>query len=142
PLSVAAVDPLTDDAAAITFDVPDGLADAFAFKAGQSLTIQRGAQRRSYSICVPPGHAPRIGVREVPGGAVSGWLVRGGRPGDVVDVQPPSGTFTPGPTVTGHHMLISAGSGITPVLSIASSLLLAGARVTLVYGNRRADTVM
>ncbi len=142
PLTVAAVDPLTDDAAAITFDVPATLRDTFAFRPGQSLTLQRGLERRSYSICVPPGRAPRIGVREVSGGAVSGWLVRGVRPGDVVDVQPPSGTFTPGPAATGHHVLVAAGSGITPVLSIAWSLLLAGARVTLIYGNRRADTVM
>ena len=142
PLTVAAVEPLTDDAAAITFTVPDALAGEFAFKPGQSLTLRRNDERRSYSICVPPGRAPRIGVREVPGGAVSGWLVRGVRPGDVVDVQPPSGTFTPGPSPAGHHVLIAAGSGITPVLSIAWSLLLAGARVTLIYGNRRADTVM
>ena len=141
PLTVAAVDPLTDDAAAITFDVPDGMAETFAFKPGQSLTVQRGAERRSYSICVPPGRAPRIGVREVPGGLISGWLVRGVRPGDVVDVQPPAGTFTPDVSA-GEHVLVAAGSGITPVLSIASSLLLAGARVTLIYGNRRADTVM
>ncbi len=142
PLTVAAVDPLTDDAAAITFDVPGSLRDAFAFKPGQSLTIRRGSERRSYSICVPPGRAPRIGVREVAGGAVSGWLVREVRPGDVVDVQPPAGTFTPGSRAGGQHVLIAAGSGITPVLSIAWSLLIGGARVTLVYGNRRAGTVM
>jgi len=142
PLTVAAVDPLTDDAAAITFEVPDGIAGEFAFKPGQSLTVQRGTERRSYSICVPPGSPPRIGVREVAGGLVSSWLVREVRPGDVVDVQPPAGTFTPGASAVGEHVLVAAGSGITPVLSIASSLLTAGARVTLIYGNRRADTVM
>jgi ring-1,2-phenylacetyl-CoA epoxidase subunit PaaE len=142
PLTVAAVEPLTGDAAAITFCVPDALRDAFAFKPGQSLTVQRGSERRSYSICVPPGRPPRIGVREVPGGAVSRWLVREVRPGDVVGVQPPAGTFTPGSPAGGRHVLIAAGSGITPVLSIAWSLLIGGARVTLIYGNRRADTVM
>jgi ring-1,2-phenylacetyl-CoA epoxidase subunit PaaE len=142
PLTVTAVDRLTDDAAAITFAVPSSLRDLFAFRPGQWLTVRRGSQRRSYSICAPAGSAPRIGVREVPDGAVSGWLVRRVRPGDVVSVQPPSGTFTPDLSAAGHHVLIAAGSGITPVLSIASSLLAAGSRVALVYGNRRAGTVM
>ena len=142
PLTVSAVDPLTADAAALTFAVPAGLREVFAFKPGQSLTVRRGQERRSYSICVPPGRAPRIGVREVPGGAVSGWLVRDVRRGDLVEVQPPSGTFTPNMTASGEHVLIAAGSGITPVLSIAAALLQAGSRVTLLYGNRRADTVM
>ena len=142
PLTVAAVDPLTDDAAAVTFDVPAGLAETFAFAPGQSVTVRRGDDRRSYSICAPAGRPPRIGVREVAGGAVSGWLVREVRPGDVIDVQAPAGSFTPDLSVPGHHVLIAAGSGITPVLSIAASLLAAGSRVTLLYGNRRADSVM
>ncbi|HEX8008064.1 MAG TPA: 2Fe-2S iron-sulfur cluster-binding protein [Trebonia sp.] len=142
PLTVAAVDRLTDDAAAITFSVPEPLRGTFAHLPGQSLTVRRGSQRRSYSICAPAGAAPRIGVREVPGGAISGWLVRQVRPGDVIDVQPPSGTFTPDLSAAGRHVLIAAGSGITPVLSIASSLLAAGSGVTLLYGNRRASTVM
>ena len=75
-LRVARVDPLTDDSAAVTFDVPPGLAERFAFAPGQSLTVRRGVERRSYSICAAKGRAPRIGVREVAGGAVSGWLVR------------------------------------------------------------------
>jgi ring-1,2-phenylacetyl-CoA epoxidase subunit PaaE len=83
-------------------------------------------------------------VREVAGGAVSGWLVRGVRPGDLVDVQPPSGSFTPDLDVPGRHFLIAAGSGITPVLSIAGSVLAASDKssVTLLYGNRRTDSVM
>src|SRR5487761_1712364 len=123
PLTVAAVEPLTDDAAAVTFDVPAGLRDTFAFAPGQSLTIRRGDERRSYSICAVAGRAPRIGVREVPGGAVSGWLVHQVRPGDVIEVQVPSGSFTPDLDVPGQHVLIAAGSGITPVLSIAASVL-------------------
>ena len=142
PLTVLAVDRLTADAAALTFAVPPDLRQTFAFSPGQSLTVRRGDERRSYSICVPPGSAPRIGVREVPDGCVSGWLVRGTRPGDTIEVQPPSGAFTPDLAVRGQHVLIAAGSGITPVLSIAAALLAAGAEVTLLYGNRRADTVM
>jgi ring-1,2-phenylacetyl-CoA epoxidase subunit PaaE len=144
PLTVAAVDPLTDDAVAVTFETPAALRGTFRFAPGQSLTIRRGAERRSYSICAPAGHPLRIGVREVAGGALSGWLVRQVRPGDVIDVQPPAGSFTPDLSEPGHHVLIAAGSGITPVLSIAASVLQGRphAAVTLVYGNRRAASVM
>ncbi len=144
PLLVARVDPLTGDSAAVTFEVPPGLADRFAFAPGQSVTIRRGDERRSYSICAVAGHPPRIGVREVTGGAVSGWLVHQVRAGDVIDVQAPSGSFTPDLDTPGHHVLIAAGSGITPVLSIAGSVLAAQAKssVTLLYGNRRSDSVM
>ncbi len=144
PLTVARVDRLTEDSAAVTFAVPDDLHDVFAFAPGQSLTIRRGDERRSYSICAPSGRAPRIGVREVAGGAVSGWLVHRLRAGDVLDVQAPSGSFTPELARPGRHVLIGAGSGITPLLSIAGSVLEAHdtSTVTLIYGNRRSDTVM
>jgi ring-1,2-phenylacetyl-CoA epoxidase subunit PaaE len=143
-LTVKRVEPLTDDSAAITFSVPGDLAGVFAFAAGQSLTVRRGEERRSYSICAPAGAAPRIGVREVAGGAVSGWLVHAVKPGDTLEVQAPSGTFTPDLAVPGRHVLIAAGSGITPMMSIAASVLAADDKstVTLLYGNRRSDTVM
>jgi ring-1,2-phenylacetyl-CoA epoxidase subunit PaaE len=143
-LTVKHVDPLTDDSAAITFKVPADLTADFAFKPGQSLTVRRGDERRSYSICAPAGAAPRIGVREVADGAVSGWLVRTVKPGDTLDVQMPSGTFTPDLSVPGRHVLIAAGSGITPMMSIAASVRASDDKsaVTLIYGNRRSDTVM
>ena len=147
-LTVSRVDSLTDDAAAVTFAVPGELAGLFEFAPGQSLTVRRVIdgrdERRSYSICAPAGNAPRIGVRAVPGGAVSGWLVHDVRAGDVLEVQAPSGRFTPDLTSGAQHVLIAAGSGITPELSIAASLLAArdDTTVTLLYGNRRAKTVM
>jgi ferredoxin-NADP reductase/lipopolysaccharide export system protein LptA len=43
----------------------------------------------------------------------------------------------------GRHVMIAAGSGITPILSIAASLLVdERSHVTVLYGNRRTDTVM
>ncbi|ORB72570.1 1,2-phenylacetyl-CoA epoxidase subunit PaaE [Mycobacterium scrofulaceum] len=144
---VAEVQRLCADAAAISFTVPDEYAAEFAFAPGQSVVVRRTIdgteQRRTYSICSPAGDRPRIGVREVPGGAVSSWLVRRISPGDQVEVQPPSGNFTADPATAGHHVVIAAGSGITPVLSIAASVLThPDSRVTLLYGNRRAGTVM
>ena len=143
PLRVAAVERLCDDAVAVTFDVPPELAGRYAFRPGQSLTVRRGDERRTYSICAPAGAPPRIGVREVPGGLISSWLVHQVRPGDEVEVAPPSGTFTPDLDTPGHHVLVAAGSGITPVLSIAASLLRnPEVQVSVLYGNRRANTVM
>lgn len=146
-LAVADVERLTDDAVAVTFDVPDDLRDVFDFQAGQSLTLRRvvdGAEhRRTYSICAPVGARPRIGVREIPGGLFSGWLVHQVRPGDRVEVQPPSGSFRADPAAGGRHLCIAAGSGITPMLSIASSLLgNPDTALTLIYGNRTTTSVM
>ncbi|HEY4006776.1 MAG TPA: 1,2-phenylacetyl-CoA epoxidase subunit PaaE [Pseudonocardia sp.] len=148
PLRVAEVQRLCADAVAVTFEVPDELRAEFAFRPGQYLTLRRlregVEERRSYSICAPAGAAPRVGVRRIDGGLFSEWLVHEAKPGDQVEVGPPSGSFTPELTAGAHHGLVAAGSGITPVLSIAASVLAAhpDTRVTLLYGNRRADTVM
>ncbi len=147
PLVVAAVEHLTDDSAAITFDVPDDLRDEFAFAPGQSLTLRRmidgQEHRRSYSICAPTGARPRIGVREIPDGMFSSWLAREVGVGDVVEVQAPSGGFRADPDAGGRHLCIAAGSGITPMLSVAASVLThPDAEVTLLYGNRTSRSVM
>lgn len=150
-LTVARVDRLCADAAAVTFEVPQALAAEFDFRPGQYLTLRRltgsaGSveERRSYSICAPAGGPLRIGVRLVPDGMFSTWLTSRVRPGDEVEVLAPQGSFTPSLDSPAQHCLIAAGSGITPVLSIASSVLAADASsgVTLLYGNRRTDTVM
>ena len=145
-LTVADVERLTDDAVAVTFDVPEDLREAFDFAAGQSLTLRKvvdGVEhRRTYSICAPAGSPPRIGVREVPDGLFSRWLVHELRPGDAVEVQAPSGSFRAEPRPGERHLCIAAGSGITPVLSIAATVLRGGGEVTLLYGNRTTRTVM
>lgn len=146
-LRVAALDRLCDDAVAVTLEVPEHLAERFAFRPGQHLTVRRVVDgvdhRRSYSVCAPVGEPLRIGVRRVPGGVVSGWLVEEARPGDVVEVRRPEGRFTVDPAAGGRHVLVAAGSGITPVLSIAASLLRGSdARVTVLYGNRRTTSTM
>src|SRR6476469_6704663 len=147
PLTVAGIERLTDDAVAVTFDVPDHLAEAFAFEAGQALTLRRlidGVEhRRSYSICAPAGSRPRIGVREIPDGLFSRWLAHEVEPGTEIEVQTPTGTFRADPAEGGRHLCIAAGSGITPMLSIASTVLAnPEAEVTLLYGNRTTGSVM
>jgi ring-1,2-phenylacetyl-CoA epoxidase subunit PaaE len=145
---VSKVDRLCGDAVAVTFEVPDELAETFAFKAGQYLTLRQDVEgieeRRSYSICAPVGAAPRIGVRRVEGGLFSAELVDSLKPGDTLEVLPPLGKFTPALDAPAHHCFVAAGSGITPVLSIVGTVLASDedSQVTLLYGNRRTDTVM
>jgi ring-1,2-phenylacetyl-CoA epoxidase subunit PaaE len=147
PLRVARVDRLTDDATAVTFDVPAELAADYDFRPGQSLTLRRTDdgrdERRDYSICAPEGAPLRIGVREVPGGLFSSWLVHQVRPGDEIEVLPPAGRFTADLSAPGDHVFVVAGSGITPALSLVATALGDGrSTATVFYGNRRADTVM
>lgn len=147
-LRVAAVEPLCPDAVAVTFEVPPESAAGFAFSPGQSLTLRRWIggreHRRTYSICSPAGGPLRIGVREVPGGLFSTWLLHEVAPGDRIEAAAPAGSFCADPGQGGRHLLIGAGSGITPLLSIAVSLLEGDpcAEVALVYGNRTSRTVM
>lgn len=146
-LTVTRVTPLCEDAAAVTFAAPAAHADEFTFRPGQSLTLRRFVEgqeeRRSYSVCSLPGEPLRIGVREVPGGVISGWLTRRAAPGDVIEALPPQGNFTPDLDQPGEHVMIAAGSGITPVLSITAAVLAdPRSRATVLYGNRRLSTVM
>ncbi|MCW2782927.1 MAG: paaE [Marmoricola sp.] len=147
PLVVARVEQLTDDSSAVTFAVPEDLRSDYAFQPGQSVTIRRELggrdERRTYSICAPVCGDLRIGVRRVAGGAISGWLTAEVRAGDVVDVQSPTGAFVADPDAGGRHVFVAAGSGITPVLSIATSLLQrSAATLTLLYANRHTNSVM
>ena len=148
-LRVARVDPLTDDAVAITFDVPDDLREAYAFTPGQHLTIRGDdGERRSYSICVPPSAgALRIGVKRLPGGAFSDVVVdklAARRRARRDDPGGPLHRTSPTRAAERTYVAVAAGSGITPVLSIVSALLEGepGSFVTLVYANRTHRSVM
>jgi ring-1,2-phenylacetyl-CoA epoxidase subunit PaaE len=154
-LAVTSVEPLTDEAVAVTFAVPDELTDEFAFAPGQHLTLRHELEgldlRRSYSICVTPTwarehHQLRVGVKHLGGGAFSTWVQRDLRAGDALQVMAPQGHFTcPGdPATARHHVAIAAGSGVTPVLSLLTHVLESepDSRATLLYGNRRTSSIM
>ncbi|MER7760489.1 1,2-phenylacetyl-CoA epoxidase subunit PaaE [Streptomyces sp. NPDC097619] len=152
PLTVAAVDRLTEDAVALTFTVPAELRAAYRHAPGQHLTLRTDRDgtevRRTYSICsAAPGPegptALRVGVRLVEGGAFSTYAHKEIAAGDVLDVMVPAGRFVLEPR-PGHFAAIAGGSGITPVLSIAATLLAAEptARFCLVRTDRTASSVM
>jgi ring-1,2-phenylacetyl-CoA epoxidase subunit PaaE len=151
PLRVAAVDRLTEDAVAITFEVPESLREEFRFNAGQHLSVRAEMigddVRRNYSICTPATGGPlRIGVKRIPDGVFSSYAAEQLRRGDVLDVMTPSGTF--GTPMDGaqakRYVAVAAGSGITPVLSILATALTVEPQSTaaLIYVNRQTSTIM
>jgi ring-1,2-phenylacetyl-CoA epoxidase subunit PaaE len=149
-LKVKDVQRLTADAVAVTFDVPPELSDAYAFVPGQHINVAMpngDDVRRSYSICSSPADGRlRIAVKRIPEGTFSAYAIDKLAPGDELDVMTPAGRFTPDldPAADKHYVAIAAGSGITPVMSIAAAVLEteAESRVTLLYGNRTSQTAM
>ncbi|MBS0126068.1 2Fe-2S iron-sulfur cluster-binding protein [Thetidibacter halocola] len=142
-LTVSAVRPEGEGAVAISFDLPEALRETYAFRPGQYLTLRATVDgqdlRRSYSIASEPGQPLTVGVKRVEGGAFS-TFAQGLRPGDRIAVMPPEGRFT----CEGAEriVLIAAGSGITPMVAMASDALARGAEVVLVYGNRATPSIM
>ena len=151
PLTVAQVKQETRDAIAVTFAVPDALRDTFAYQQGQHLTLRAQIDgsdvRRSYSICsAVQDRQLRVAIKRTPGGAFSSWANAHLQPGQVVDVMPPMGHFNVplDATQARHYLAFAAGSGITPILSIIKTTLLAEprSRFTLFYGNRASSSVL
>ncbi|XKH59975.1 phenylacetate-CoA oxygenase/reductase subunit PaaK [Halomonas sediminis] len=135
----------THDAVSIAFDIPDDLLDAFRFTQGQYLTLRRDIEgediRRSYSICTGVHeHELRVAVKLVPGGSFSTFANQELKAGDTLEVMPPQGKFfVPlDPSREGHYLAVTAGSGITPIMSIVSTTLETEpkSRFTVIYGNR------
>lgn len=147
-LRVASVRRDTDDSVVVEFDTGGA---SLPFSHGQHLTLRRrfdGVEvRRSYSICsTAPTGVLRVAIKRVAGGVFSTWAVADLRPGDVIDVLPPAGRFTHrlDPGVGRRYALFAAGSGITPVYSIAATVLDAepDSTVDLLYLNRTTLSTM
>jgi len=147
-LKVKCVEQLTEDAVAVEFDVPKALAEEYAFVPGQYLTLRAKVNgediRRSYSICSRPEDGLRVGIKKVEGGRFS-THAQDLSPGDALDVMTPEGRFVCQTKPSGRQfLLLAAGSGITPILSIAAHVLEQESQstVTLVYGNRSTASIM
>ncbi len=149
-LKVSAVSALTPSSVAITFDIPEDLKDDFTFNAGQHLTIKQYIEgkevRRAYSISSAPSDAKMtVGIKKVEGGVFSTWANEALKTGDSIEVMPPKGHFEFKPAEkTQHIAAFAAGSGITPILSIAFSVLESNPENTfvLVYGNQTPEETM
>ena len=150
-LKIAEVRRETPDAVSLRFDLPSELRADYAFVPGQHLALRTRLDgeevRRSYSICsgLDDGEL-RVAIKKVGGGRFSSWANDQLKAGDAIDVMTPDGRFTVpvDPAHAKHYVAFAAGSGITPILSLAKTLLRREprSRFTLVYGNRRASTSM
>jgi ring-1,2-phenylacetyl-CoA epoxidase subunit PaaE len=152
-LQIARITPEAAGAVAITLSVPADLRSSFDFQPGQFLTLRAdigGADvRRSYSISSARSRLQQhgeleVGIRPVQGGVFSNWAARQLQAGDTLRVMVPDGRFVVQRPRAIHRVGFAAGSGITPILSILASTLedQPDSKFTLVYGNRRMDSVM
>jgi ring-1,2-phenylacetyl-CoA epoxidase subunit PaaE len=150
-LRVASVERVAEDAACVTVEIPAALRDSFVFHAGQYVTVRRmiagREERRTYSIVTPPGGGSlKLGIRLQEGGRMSGELGARLCPGDLLDVGTPMGRFRTSISAEREHSYVAfaAGSGITPILSLAADILAREprSRFTLIYGNRSISRTM
>lgn len=139
----------TADAISIVFDHPE---EKITYKPGQFFTlmpvIDGKKVRRAYSVCTSPytDPYPAVTVKRVEGGLVSNFLADNLKTGDVLEVMEPMGTFTVEPRAehTRHIILLGGGSGITPLMSIAKSVLQQepNSQVSLIYANRNENSII
>jgi len=130
----------------------DGGRAALAYRAGQHLTLLADVdgvtERRCYSFSSSPlaGAAPAITVRRKADGRVSRQLHERVHAGDTLLALEPSGDFTvaTAPDASRHLVLVAGGVGITPLVSIAETVLRAepASRVTLLTGNRSEEEIV
>lgn len=147
-LRVARVVPETDEARSFVLEIPDALREDFRYRAGQFLTFRVTVDGRRLVRCyslasAPEGQeAPKVTVKRIHAGRVSNWMNEHVAEGDVLEVMKPTGRFclTEGSRPV---VLLAAGSGITPCISLLKSALASpGRRVRLVYANRdRGSTI-
>ena len=150
-LRVAEIVSETDEAYSIRFEVPEELRSAFAFRAGQHLTLRAdiGGEevRRNYSLCVAPDAGEwLVTVKRIAGGVFSNWVGDVLKAGDTVDVMPPHGSFTCqfDGAQSRRYVGFAGGSGITPIISLIRTALAVEphSRFTLFYGNRDAGSII
>lgn len=149
-MRVAEITRETADAVTLHLEHPDLI--TLPYLPGQFLTlilpINGTKVRRSYSLSSIPAEGPRLSVtvKRVKEGLVSNYLCSQLQPGDPVEVMEPMGHFTveTDPSNSRTVYLFGAGSGISPLMSMAKAVLRdePGSQVVLIYGNRNEDSII
>ncbi len=149
-LPIASVDTLTSNAVALTFDIPAHLKETFSYKAGQYITLKHTIDgqevRRAYSISSAPSSGKlTVGIKKVPSGVFSTYANEALNAGDVIEIMPPDGRFIfEKSSETKTVGAFVAGSGITPIMSIAQTVLEShdDNKFVLVFGNQTPEETM
>lgn len=150
PLKVLRIVNETAEANTVVFEKPAG--SDFNYLAGQYLTLKVDVNgeslRRAYSLCSSPVTDSELAVtvKRVDDGRVSNYIASNVKAGDTIEVFPPMGKFhvEVNAARAHHYVLIGAGSGITPLMSIIKTVLSAepNSKLTLVYGNRNQASII
>ena len=149
-LTINQISRLTPNSVAVSFAVPKELENTFAFEAGQYITIKHKINgeevRRAYSISSSPEEKHiTIGIKKVPEGRFSSYANTSLSEGDQILVMPPEGRFVyKGSPKQENICAFAAGSGITPIMSIARTVLKSHPenKFVLVYGNQNKSEAM
>ncbi|MHC3458279.1 2Fe-2S iron-sulfur cluster-binding protein [Streptomyces flavovirens] len=122
----------------------------FDFRPGQFFTLVADIDgrpvRRAYSASSAPGSSRlEVTVKHIEGGRFSTHVHRGLRAGDRIALRGPSGSFHAGPRVGDDVVLVAAGSGVTPMMSMIRTRLATGpdrGRIALLYSSRSEEEVI
>lgn len=144
-LTIESLKKLTEDTVLVTLNVPQELKKEFSFVPGQYLTflIEKDGQeeRRSYSICSGPGEYLAVAVKAVENGNISVWFNTMAEVGQTIQTSKPTGNFCLKDTDK-NVVAIAAGSGITPIMSIAKELQKRNGNLNLFFGNRNKRSII
>ena len=149
-LTIDKISHLTPNSVAVSFAIPKELEKVFAFEAGQYITIKHKLDgeevRRAYSISSSPQDKHlTIGIKKVPEGRFSVYANTSLKEGNQLLVMPPEGRFVYKSSEKPKKICaFAAGSGITPIMSIARNVLESHPEniFVLVYGNQNKTETM
>ena len=140
----------TADAVSLVFEEPES--GKLNYKPGQFitliLTVNGKKIRRAYSLSSSSylGENPTVSIKRVEGGMMSNHINSNLKAGDKIEIMEPMGSFTTEMSSDNkrHIFLVGGGSGVTPLMSIAKSILSqeSNSKVSLIYANQNESSII
>ena len=147
-LKVSKIVKETGSTVSILFEVAPSQKQSFQYQAGQFLTLKQEIKgqeiRRSYSLCSAPNSGQlKVAIKKIEGGVFSTYAVDELVEGDEIEVGAPAGKFTVNCAIQNQrkYVFVSAGSGITPSISMIKTILIEEPKssIHLLYGNKTKE---